>query len=93
MKRVVYGNVYGKKKGAETRKQNGSRRLGRNGRRSTGIEDVVPEVLTDGWNLNAEQVTKIINRKKKKKKKRERTWPPTVLLITVGKRQLFCIKK
>ena len=27
-------------------------------------EDVVPEVPTDGWNLNAEQVTKIINRKK-----------------------------
>ena len=28
------------------------------------MEDVVPEVPTDGWNLNAEQVTKIINRKK-----------------------------
>ena len=35
------------------------------------MEDVVPEVLTDGWNLNAEQVTKIINRKKKKKKKKK----------------------
>ena len=28
------------------------------------MEDVVPEVPTDGWNLNAEQVTKIINTKK-----------------------------
>ena len=28
------------------------------------MEDVVPEVPTDGWNLNAEQVTKIIKRKK-----------------------------
>ena len=28
------------------------------------MEDVVPEVPTDGWNLNVEQVTKIINRKK-----------------------------
>ena len=28
------------------------------------MEDVVPEVPTDGWNLNAEEVTKIINRKK-----------------------------
>ena len=28
------------------------------------MEDVVAEVPTDGWNLNAEQVTKIINRKK-----------------------------
>ena len=28
------------------------------------MEDVVPEVPTDGGNLNAEQVTKIINRKK-----------------------------
>ena len=53
MKRVVFGEVYGKKRRAETRKQNGSRRL------------VVPEVPTDGWNLNAEQVTKIIKRKKK----------------------------
>ena len=53
MKRVVFGEVYGKKRRAETRKQNGSRRL------------VVPEVPNDGWNLNAEQVTKIIKRKKK----------------------------
>ena len=30
------------------------------------MEDVVPEVPTDGWNLNAEQVTKIINTKKKR---------------------------
>ena len=29
MKRVVSGKVYGKKRGAETRKQNGSRRLER----------------------------------------------------------------
>ena len=28
------------------------------------MEDVVPEVKTNGWNLNAEQVTRIINRKK-----------------------------
>ena len=28
------------------------------------MEDVVPEVQTEDWNLNAEQVTKIINRKK-----------------------------
>ena len=28
------------------------------------MEDVVPEVPTDGWNLNAEQVTKTIKRKK-----------------------------
>ena len=28
------------------------------------MEDVIPEVPTDFWNLNAEQVTKIINRKK-----------------------------
>ena len=28
------------------------------------MEDVVLEVPTDGWNLNAEQVTKIIKRKK-----------------------------
>ena len=28
------------------------------------MEDVVPEVPTDGWNLDAEQVTKIIKRKK-----------------------------
>ena len=28
------------------------------------MEDVVSEVPTDGWNLNAEQVTKIIKRKK-----------------------------
>ena len=35
------------------------------------MEDVVPEVPTDGWNLNAEQVTKII----KRKQKLERTWP------------------
>ena len=28
------------------------------------MEDIVPEVPTDGWNLNAEQVTKIIKRKK-----------------------------
>ena len=28
------------------------------------MEDVVPEVATDGWNLNAEQVTKIIKKKK-----------------------------
>ena len=75
MKRVVFGEVYGKKRRAETRKQNGSRRL------------VVPEVPTDGWNLNAEQVTKIIKRKK--------NWsaPSTVLLISGGRRQLSCIKK
>ena len=30
------------------------------------MEDVVPELPTDGWNLNAEQVTKIINTKKKR---------------------------
>ena len=35
------------------------------------VEDVVPEVPTDGWNLNAEQVTKII----KRKHKLERKWP------------------
>ena len=29
-----------------------------------GMKDVVPEVPTDGWNLNAEQVTKIMKRKK-----------------------------
>ena len=28
------------------------------------MEGVAPDILTDGWNLNAEQVTKIINRKK-----------------------------
>ena len=28
------------------------------------MEDVVQEVPTEDWNLNAEQVTKIINRKK-----------------------------
>ena len=28
------------------------------------MENVVPEVPTDGWNLNAEQVTKIVKRKK-----------------------------
>ena len=28
------------------------------------MEDVVPKVPTDGWNLNAEQVTNIIKRKK-----------------------------
>ena len=28
------------------------------------MEDVVPEVPTEDWNLNAEQVTKIINGKK-----------------------------
>ena len=28
------------------------------------MEDEVPEVPTDGWNLNAEQVTKIIKKKK-----------------------------
>ena len=28
------------------------------------MEDLVPEVPTDGWNLNAEQVRKIIKRKK-----------------------------
>ena len=28
------------------------------------MEDVVPEVPTDGWNLKAEQLTKIIKRKK-----------------------------
>ena len=28
------------------------------------MEDIVPEVPTDGWNLNTEQVTKIIKRKK-----------------------------
>ena len=31
-------------------------------REEEAMEDVVPEVPTDGWNLNAEQVTKIINR-------------------------------
>lgn len=51
MKRVVSGEVYGKKKGAGTRKQNGSRSL-------EWIEElreamVVPEVPTDGSNLNA----------------------------------------
>ena len=30
------------------------------------MEDVVPELPTDGWNLNAKQVTKIINTKKKR---------------------------
>ena len=30
------------------------------------LEDVVPELPTDGWNLNAKQVTKIINTKKKR---------------------------
>ena len=104
MKRVVSGKVYGKKRGEETRKQNGSRRLesqadidkpkyGRvtqgtqvnnhtftnideacsfwkslweeEGRGDTeaewieevreAMEDVLPEVPTDGWNLNAEQ--------------------------------------
>ena len=30
------------------------------------MEDVVPELPTDGWNLNAEQVIKIINTKKKR---------------------------
>ena len=51
------------------------------------MEDVVPEVPTDGWNLNAEQVTKNIKRKK--------NWsaPSTVLLISGGRRQLSCIKK
>ena len=45
------------------------------------MEDVVLEVPTDGWNSDAEQVTKIINRKK--------NWShlaPTVLLISGGKR-------
>ena len=28
------------------------------------MEDVVPKVPTDSWNLNAEEVTKIIKRKK-----------------------------
>ena len=28
------------------------------------MEDLVPEVPADGWNLNAEQVRKIIKRKK-----------------------------
>ena len=28
------------------------------------MEDVLPEVPTDGWNLKAEQVTKIINGRK-----------------------------
>ena len=28
------------------------------------MEDLVPEVPTDGWNLNAEQIRKIIKRKK-----------------------------
>ena len=52
------------------------------------MEDVVQEVPTDGWNLNAEQVSKIIKRKK--------NWSapgPTVLLISGGKRQQSCIKK
>ena len=52
------------------------------------MEDVVREVPTDGWNLNAEQVTKIINRKI--------NWSalaPTVFLISGGKRQLSCTKK
>ena len=30
------------------------------------MEDVVPELPTDGWNLNAKKVTKIINTKKKR---------------------------
>ena len=30
-------------------------------REEEAMEDVVSEVPTDGWNLNAEQVTKIIN--------------------------------
>ena len=28
------------------------------------MEDIVPDVPSDDWNLNAEQVTKIIKRKK-----------------------------
>ena len=29
------------------------------------MEDVVPEVPTDGWNLNVEHVTKMIRNRKK----------------------------
>ena len=57
---IKYNNNNNNKiKGAETRKQSGFQEV------REAIEDVVPdEVQTDGWNLNAEQVTKIINRKK-----------------------------
>ena len=52
------------------------------------MEDIVPEVPSDDWNLNAEQVTKII-----KRKKTEAHLAPTVLLISGGKRLLSYMKK
>ena len=39
-------------------------RMNRGSLRGNLMEDVVPEVPTEDWNLNAEQVTKIINGKK-----------------------------
>ena len=54
------------------------------------MEDVVPEVPTDGWNLNAEQVKFL---RSSRERKTGAHLAPTVLLISGGKRQPSCLKK
>ena len=54
------------------------------------MEDVLPEVPTEDWNLNAEQVTIL---RSSIERKTGAHLAPTVLLISGEKRQLSCIKK